>query len=104
MGKTHYSHPGGILKRQFLDEYGLSVNVAAKAMGLARTRLNDIVLERRDITAETALFLGKYFGNGPEFWMNLQSRYDLEEARAASKTRIGAVKPLSDGSMRESNV
>ncbi len=94
MRKTHYSHPGGILKRMFLDEYGLSVSVAARAMGLARTRLNDIVLERRSITAETALCLGKFFSNGAAFWLNLQSRYDLAKAESTSKARLKRIIPF----------
>ena len=93
MTKTHYSHPGGILKRMFLDEYCLSVSAAARAMGLARTRLNDIVLERRDITAETALCLGKFFRNGASFWLNLQNRYDLAVAESKVKAKIKKIIP-----------
>lgn len=93
MTKTHFSHPGGILKRLFLDEYGLSVSSAARAMGLARSRLNDIVLERRDITAETALCLGAFFKNGPLFWLNLQSRYDLVKAESKAKTKLKKIVP-----------
>ena len=87
MAKTHFSHPGGILKRQFLVEYDLSVNAAAKAMDIPRTRLNDIVQGKRSITPETALRLGRLFGNGAAFWLNMQSHYDLAEAEAkAGKT------------------
>lgn len=94
MAKTHYSHPGSILKRVFLEEYGLSVSAAAKAMGLPRTRLNDIVRQRRDITAKTALCLGKYFGNGAVFWLNLQTRYDLALAEAESKSKLSRIVPF----------
>jgi len=96
MAKTHFSHPGGILKRVFLDEYGLSVSKAAKAMGLGRSRLNDIVLERRDITAETALCLGKFFKNGPTFWLNLQTRYDLALAEIKAKAKIKKIIPFDE--------
>jgi len=95
MGRTHYAHPGEILKEDFLAEYNLSVSSAAKAMSLPRTRLNDVVLGRRDITAETALCLGKFFGNGAEFWLNLQSHYNLAEARASAHKRLSRIKPLA---------
>ena len=81
MAKTHFSHPGGILKRQFLSEYGLSQNQLAKAIGISPNRIAEIVNNRRRITADTALRLGLYFGNSPELWLNLQTHYDLKMAR-----------------------
>lgn len=73
--------PGKMLKEEFLAEYGLSQSELAKAIGISPNRIAEIVNNRRRITADTALRLGLYFGNGPEFWMNLQSRYDLKMAR-----------------------
>jgi addiction module HigA family antidote len=73
--------PGEMLKEEFLAEYGLSQNELAKAVGISPNRITDIVNYRRRITPDTALRLGLYFGNSPEFWMNLQSRYDLKIAR-----------------------
>src|SRR4051794_9039555 len=73
--------PGEMLKEEFLSEYGLSQNRIAKAIGISPNRIAEIVNNRRRITADTALRLGLYFGNSPEFWMNLQSRYDLKMAR-----------------------
>jgi addiction module HigA family antidote len=73
--------PGEMLKEEFLAEYGLSQNELAKAVGISPNRITDIVNNRRRITADTALRLGLYFGNSPEFWMNLQSHYDLKIAR-----------------------
>ncbi len=73
--------PGEKLKEEFLAEYGLSQSELAKAVGISPNRIAEIVNNRRRITADTALRLGLYFGNGPEFWMNLQSRYDLKMAR-----------------------
>ncbi len=96
MAKTHLSHPGGILKRQFLAGYGLSVNAAARAMGLPRTRLNDIVLGRRGITPETALRLGKLFGNGAAFWINLQTRHDLAQAEISEQKALKKIHPLAE--------
>ena len=73
--------PGEILKEDFLAEYGLSQNRLAKAIGISPNRIAEIVNNRRRITADTALRLGLYFGNNPEFWLNLQSHYDLKMAR-----------------------
>ncbi len=73
--------PGEMLKEEFLAEYGLSQNRLAKAIGISPNRITDIVNNRRRITADTALRLSLYFGNSAEFWMNLQSHYDLKLAR-----------------------
>lgn len=73
--------PGEILKEEFLDGYGLSQARLAKAIGISPNRIAEIVNNRRRITADSALRLGLYFGNSPEFWMNLQAHYDLKLAR-----------------------
>src|SRR6266853_2356216 len=73
--------PGEMLKEEFLAGYGLSQNALAKAIGISPNRIAEIVNNRRRITADTALRLGLYFGNSPEFWMNLQTHYDLKLAR-----------------------
>ena len=73
--------PGEMLKEEFLTEYGLSQSQLAKAIGISPNRIAEIVNSRRRITADTALRLSLYFGNSPEFWMNLQSHYDLKIAR-----------------------
>ncbi len=65
--------PGQILKEEFLTEYGLSQNKLAKAIGISPNHIAKIVNNRRRITADTALRLSLYFGNSPEFWMNLQA-------------------------------
>jgi antitoxin HigA-1 len=70
-----------MLKEEFLAEYGLSQNQLAKAVGISPNRIAEIVNNRRRITADTALRLSLYFRNSPEFWMNLQSHYDLKMAR-----------------------
>jgi addiction module HigA family antidote len=95
MASTHYSHPGKILQRVFLADYGLSVNAAAKAMGLSRQRLSDVVKGNRAITAETALCLGRFFGNSPQFWLNLQTHYDLAEAEITSRLRLKKIVPVT---------
>ncbi len=80
--------PGEMLRDEFLAEYGLSRNRLAKAIGISPNRIADIVNNRRRITADTALRLALYFGNSPEFWMNLQAHYDLKMARRALKPQI----------------
>ncbi|HYB57951.1 MAG TPA: HigA family addiction module antitoxin [Alphaproteobacteria bacterium] len=86
--------PGEMLKEEFLAEYGLSQNRLAKAIGISPNRIAEIVNNRRRITADTALRLGLYFGNSAEFWLNLQTHYDLKMARrelkAAEAKRIKA--------------
>jgi addiction module HigA family antidote len=72
--------PGEMLREEFLVEYGLSQNRLAKAVGISPNRIAEIVSNRRRITADTALRLSLYFGNTAEFWMNLQSHYDLKMA------------------------
>lgn len=86
--------PGMMLKEEFLDEYGLSQNQLAKAIGISPNRIAEIVHNRRRISADTAVRLSLYFGNSPEFWMNLQIHYDLKMAQreltAADRRRIQA--------------
>src|SRR5216683_5282600 len=72
--------PGEILSEEFLAEFALSQNQLAKAIGISPNRIAEIVNNRRRITADTALRLSLYFGNSPEFWMNLQMNYDLKVA------------------------
>jgi antitoxin HigA-1 len=87
-------NPGEMLKEEFLAEYGLSQNRLAKAIGISPNRIAEIVNNRRRITADAALRLGLYFGNSAEFWLNLQTHYDLKMARrelkAAEAKRIKA--------------
>lgn len=73
--------PGEMLREEFLQEYGLSQNQLAKAIGISPNRIAEIVRNRRRISADTALRLGLYFGNSAEFWLNLQTHYDLKLAR-----------------------
>ncbi|HEY8873982.1 MAG TPA: HigA family addiction module antitoxin [Stellaceae bacterium] len=72
--------PGDVLKEEFLAEYNLSQGALARAVGVSPNRITEIINNRRRITADTALRLSLYFGNSPEFWMNLQANYDLKVA------------------------
>ena len=88
--------PGEMLKEEFLTAYGLSQSQLAKAIGISPNRIAEIVNNRRRITADTALRLSLYFGNSPEFWLNLQSHYDLKMARRNLKpTDAKRIKALS---------
>ncbi|MGA2749838.1 MAG: HigA family addiction module antitoxin [Verrucomicrobiota bacterium] len=74
-------HPGEILREEFMKPRGLSQNALARALNVPPRRINEIVLEKRGITADTALRLARYFGTSAEMWTGLQADYDLRLAR-----------------------
>jgi addiction module HigA family antidote len=76
--KLHPVHPGKVLLEEFLKPMGLSQNKLALNIGVPARRINEIVLEKRRITADTALRLARFFGTSSEFWTGLQSQYDLD--------------------------
>ena len=76
-------HPGEVLREDFMVPLGLTAGKIAKACGVPRTRIERIATERLGITGDTAIRLGKVLGTGPEVWMNLQARFEMEIARAA---------------------
>ena len=82
------THPGEMLNEEFLKPFGLSQNALAMKIRVPATRIGDIVHGRRGITPDTALRLARFFGNSPEFWMNLQQMYDLSKARLELRKRI----------------
>ena len=84
-------HPGEVLKEEFLEPMGLSVYRLSKETGLLQPRLSQIIKGERGISAETALKLGKFFGVPAEFWMNLQTLYDIEEAQKRYKKEIESI-------------
>ena len=77
-----------MLREEFLTPLALSVYGLARAIGVPRPRLNDIVLGRRRVTVDTALRLARYFGTTPEFWLNLQTRHDLDVAERSLRHEI----------------
>lgn len=81
-------HPGEILREEFLRPLGLSQNRLARETGVSPRRINEIVLEKRAISADTALRLARYFGTSAKFWMGLQADYDLELARREIGERL----------------
>lgn len=88
MKKLKPIHPGEILHEEFLKPLQLSQYRLAKDINVPPRRINEIVLEKRAISADTALRLSRYFGNSAQFWINLQTRYDLEIASAKSSKQI----------------
>ncbi|OHE24022.1 MAG: addiction module antidote protein, HigA family [Syntrophus sp. GWC2_56_31] len=81
-------HPGEILLEEFLKPMGITQYRLAESINVPARRINEIVLAKRGITADTALRLSRYFGNSAQFWMNLQTRYELESARDLSASSI----------------
>ena len=88
MQRLANTHPGEVLKEEFLDPMSISAYRLAKDTGIPQTRLSDIVHRRRRITADTALRLGKYFGVSPRFWLGLQDDFDLEEESGNMKKEL----------------
>ena len=76
--KLHSIHPGEVLNEEFLKPLSISQNQIARDIKVAPRRINEIVLGKRRVTADTALILAIYFKTSPQFWMNLQSSYDLD--------------------------
>jgi addiction module HigA family antidote len=88
-------HPGEILREQFMADFGVSINRLARDLRVPPTRIGEIVNERRSVTPDTALRLARYFGTTAEFWMNLQSTYDLHVARASPSRIETDVQPIA---------
>jgi addiction module HigA family antidote len=76
------SHPGEILREEFLEPLGMSARALATEIGVPPNRLTEIAAGRRTVSADTAIRLGRYFGTDPRFWLNLQAAYDLSKAQA----------------------
>ena len=88
MERLHNIHPGEILREEFLVPLGLSANALSIALRVPAPRVNDIVLERRGITPDTALRLARYFGGDAQSWMNLQIVFELRRAEQMSGEKI----------------
>lgn len=84
-------HPGEVLREEFMEPLELTAYALADLCGLPRTRIERIEREESGISADTALRLGKYFGTTPEFWTNLQSKYDLDLARKQISKKLAAI-------------
>jgi len=88
-------HPGEVLAIEFMDELGLSQNALARGIGVPPRRVNEIVHGQRAVTADTALRLSKFFGTTPQFWLNLQSKYDLDIVEDGIAQQLADITPLA---------
>lgn len=95
---TASTHPGEMLEEEFMKPLGISTNKLSRELHVPVSRVHDIIRKRRGLTAETACRLALFFGNEPEFWINLQSSYDLAEARKGMKAMARQIKPLAAAS------
>ena len=90
-------HPGEILQLEYLEPLGVTQHRVAVAIGVPPRRINEIVHGKRGITADTALRLARYFGTSERFWLNLQSRYELEIERDRLAGALDQIEPLAAG-------
>jgi addiction module HigA family antidote len=88
-------HPGRVLELEFLEPLEITPYALAKEIGVDPPRVYDIVRGKRAISADTALRLGRYFGTSAEFWLNLQSHYDLEVEEDRASESIAKIRPLA---------
>jgi len=88
------THPGEMLREDYLPDYGLTVAGLADALGVSRQTVNELLRERRALSPEMALRLSRLFGNTPEFWLNAQRAVDLWDAAQAIKADVERIKPL----------
>jgi len=89
------THPGEMLREDFIPDYGLTAASLAETLGVSRQTINEILRERRAISPSMALMLSRLFGNSPEFWLNAQRAVDLWEARKHQEKRIQRIQPLT---------
>lgn len=92
--KRRPTHPGEMLREDFLPDYGLTVAGLAEAAGVSRQSINELLRERRAVSPEMALRLSRLFGNTAEFWMNAQRAVDLWDAMQVVKDEVARIKPL----------
>jgi addiction module HigA family antidote len=88
------THPGEMLREEFLLPLGITQNALAMKIRVPATRIGDIIHGRRAVTPDTALRLARFFGNSPEFWLNLQQMHDLSKAKLALSKTIEAEVPV----------
>ncbi|MFI5294627.1 MAG: HigA family addiction module antitoxin [Thermodesulfovibrionales bacterium] len=88
------THPGEMLREDFMPDYGLTVTALAKNLGVSRQTINELLRERRSITPDMALRLSRLFKNSPEFWLNAQRAVDLWTAQKNRKKELDRIKPL----------
>lgn len=89
------THPGEMLREDFVPDYDLTVAGLAESLGVSRQSVNELLRERRAVSPEMALRLGRLFGNSPEFWLNAQRAIDLWTAAQSVKDEVARIKPLN---------
>jgi addiction module HigA family antidote len=92
--KRKPTHPGEMLREDFLPDYGLTVSSLAEALGVSRQSINELIRERRRVSPEMALRLARLFGNSSDFWLNAQQAVDLWEAEQAIREEVARIRPL----------
>jgi antitoxin HigA-1 len=92
--KRRPTHPGEMLREDFLPDYGLTVARLADVVGVSRQTVNELLRGRRAVSPEMSLRLARLFGNSPEFWLNAQRAVDLWDAAQAIKKEVAQIKPL----------
>lgn len=92
--KRRPTHPGEMLREDFLPDYGLTVASLAESVGVSRQSINELLRGRRAVTPEMALRFSRLFGNTPEFWLNAQRAVDLWDAVQSIKAEVARIKPL----------
>jgi len=95
MSKMPNIHPGEILSEEFLKPMGLTAYRLSKETGIPQTRIGEIIKGKRSISVVTALRFARFFGNSPEFWINLQNHFELEEKRKLIERELKSIKPFS---------
>jgi addiction module HigA family antidote len=92
--KRRPTHPGEMLREDFLPDYGLTVSRLAEALGVSRQSINELLRGRRAVSPEMSLRLARLFSNSPEFWLNAQRAVDLWDAAQVIKKDVSRIKPL----------
>ncbi|NOT07798.1 MAG: HigA family addiction module antidote protein [Gemmatimonadales bacterium] len=92
--KRRPTHPGAMLREDFLPDYSLTATGLAGAVGVSRQTINELLRERRAVSPEMAIRLARFFGNSPEFWLNAQRAVDLWDAARAVKADIARIRPV----------
>ncbi len=89
------THPGEMLREDFMPDFDLRTSSMAKALGVSRQTINEILRERRSITPSMSLRLSRLFGNSPEFWLNVQHAWDLWDSEQRFKNELEQIQPLN---------
>jgi len=92
MKRLNNIHPGEILKEEFLEPLNISAYKLAKETNIDQTRISEIINKKRRITTDTALRLSKFFGNTPQFWLGLQTDYDIEEEKIHKEDELKKIR------------